>query len=91
MPGPLDLGLQGEDPVDVDVVPAAVRLVADGPPEVAVGERGTAAAALVVTDVALPQVDDLTERTRAGKLTQNPFQQGGTAAAQAADEEYAYH
>jgi hypothetical protein len=48
VPGPLDRVAQPEDPVDVHVLPAAERLLADAPPEVAAAERRTAAAPLAV-------------------------------------------
>ena len=60
-------------PVDVDVVPAAEGQLADPLPERAGGEAGAAAAALVVADVALPEVDDLAERAHPGQFAEQAF------------------
>jgi hypothetical protein len=68
VPGALDRGAQVVHPVDVDVVPAAEGQGADPPPEAALREPRAAAAALVVADVALPEVDHLAERAHTGEL-----------------------
>jgi hypothetical protein len=68
VPGALDGVAQRVHPVDVDVVPAAERVLPDPAPERARREVGAAAAALVVADVALPQVHDLAECAHPGQL-----------------------
>ncbi|GAA2621035.1 hypothetical protein GCM10010436_26490 [Paractinoplanes durhamensis] len=73
VPGALDRVAQVVHPVDVDVVPAAEGQRADPPPEAARREVGAAAAALVVADVALPEMNDLTERAYAGKFAEQTF------------------
>jgi hypothetical protein len=60
-------------PVDVDVVPAAEGLLPDALPEPAGGEPAAAAAALVVAQVALPEVDDLAERAHPGEFAEQTF------------------
>jgi hypothetical protein len=73
VPGALDRVPQAVHPVDVHVVPAAERQRTDPPPERALREAGATTAALVVADVALPEVDDLAERANAGKLAEQTF------------------
>ncbi len=59
-------------------------------PELAVREVLAAGTPLVVGDVALPEVNDLAQRADAGKLAEQAFQQGGSAAAEPAEEQNAY-
>src|SRR5439155_25585940 len=69
----------------------AERLLADGLPEVAAGERLAAAAPLVVAQVPLPQVHHLAQRAHGGQLAQDAFQQRGAAASESTDEHHAHH
>jgi hypothetical protein len=90
VPRPLDRVAQLEDPPHVDVVPAAERALPDLGPELAVREVLAAGTPFVVGDVALPEVDDLAQRADAGELAEQAFQQGGSAAAEPAEEQNAY-
>ena len=73
VPGPVDGGLEREHVVDVELVPAAERGLADRLPVRAAGERLAAAAALVVAQPALPQVHRLADRADPGNLVEHPF------------------
>src|SRR6185312_17476167 len=68
VPGAVDGRLDREHMVDVELVPAAERGLADRLPVRAAGERLTAAASLVVTQPALPQVHRLADRADPGDL-----------------------
>jgi hypothetical protein len=68
VPGAFDDVPQRVHPIDVDIAPVAERELADALPERAGGEPGAATAALVVADIALPEVDDLAQRAHGGQF-----------------------
>src|SRR5580658_8116848 len=69
----------------VQLVPAAERRLPDLAPEGAGRQRLAAAAALVLDDTPLPEVDHLADGTNAGQLTEQPFEQRAPAASEAAE------
>ncbi len=73
------------------MVPAAEGDLADPPPERAVGEALAAAAAVVLGQAALPEVDQLPHRPDVVEPAQHPVQQGAAAAPEAADEQDGAH
>ncbi|BEL09877.1 hypothetical protein Q0Z83_080680 [Actinoplanes sichuanensis] len=70
MPGSLDRVAERAHPVHVDVRPAVEGQFADPSPEFATGEPVSATATFVVSDVALPEMDDFTESADAGQFTE---------------------
>jgi hypothetical protein len=91
VPRALDRVAQRVHPGDVHVLPAAERLDADRFPEFAGREAGTAAAAFVVDDVPLPEVDEFPQGAHGGQFTEEPLDEGGPTSPQTTEIEHSCH